>query len=383
MKALVTLIFTTLIQLSFAQSIRTGAESTEEYTQDLQNKKLALVVNQTSTIKNTHLVDSLLSLGFQIDKIFSPEHGFRGDKDAGEHVKNSKDEKTGIELVSLYGNNKKPTPEQLKGIDLVIFDIQDVGARFYTYISTLHYVMEACAENEVDLLVLDRPNPNGWYIDGPILDTNYRSFVGMHPIPIVHGLTIGELALMINEEGWLKNKLHCALKIITCQHYTHQDKYSLPIAPSPNLPNDLAINLYPSLCFFEGTEVSVGRGTEFPFQQIGSPFFPEKKYSFTPISTPGKAKNPMYENKSCFGYKIEKEENKLNLSYLIEFYKKSPNKEKFFTSLSFFHKLAGTNQLYIDIKEGKSEEEIRKSWQKPLSEYQKLREKYLLYPDFN
>ncbi len=298
-------------------------EQTEKYLPLLKGKNIALVVNQTSVIQNTHLVDSLLSHKLRIKTIFAPEHGFRGEADAGAHVANGIDKKTNLPIISLYGNNKKPTSAQLKGIDLIIFDIQDVGARFYTYISTMHYVMEACAENGIPLLILDRPNPNGMYVDGPVLDMKFQSFVGMHPIPVLHGLTVAELAKMINGEKWLKDSAQCELVNITCENYTHQTTYSLPIKPSPNLPNDQAIALYPSLCFFEGTIVSVGRGTEMPFQLYGHPSW-KTAYSFTPISTAG-ASSPPYQNQRCYGYNLENTSTDgFTLSYLIQAYQNTP-----------------------------------------------------------
>lgn len=371
-----------IISISFfgkAQNIVPGAENTALYFQDLEGKKLGLVVNQTSLIEQTHLADSLLAAGFTIKTIFAPEHGFRGDHDAGEHVASNKDKKTGLPIISLYGNNKKPTKEQLEGLDLVIFDIQDVGARFYTYISTLHYVMESCAENNVDLIVLDRPNPNGWYVDGPVLDTNFRSFVGMHPVPVVYGMSIGEYALMINNEKWINGE--CLLKVIPCENYDHTMRYSLPVAPSPNLPNDISINLYPSLCLFEATEVSVGRGTPMPFQQIGSPFYSEKEYSFVPESIEGKAKYPKHENKKCYGFPLTKEENSFNLEYLWKFYEDHPS-EEFITSTSFFNKLAGTDAIQEALLNGESYQSLEKEWKKDLKNFLEIREKYLLYPDF-
>ncbi len=345
----------------------------------LVNKKVGLVVNQTSMVGSTHLLDTLIACSIDVKRIFGPEHGFRGKADAGEKINNEIDVKTGISVVSLYGNNKKPFPEQLADIEVVVFDIQDVGVRFYTYISTLHYVMEACAENKKQLVVLDRPNPNGMYIDGPVLDTAFYSFVGMHPIPIVHGLTIGELALMINGEKWLKNDQVCDLKIVKCKNYYHREKYSVPVKPSPNLPNDLSIALYPSLCLFEGTNVSVARGTYFPFQAIGFPDSSYLGFYFTPQSIEGMAKEPIHLGKKCFGIDLRntKPDYKFTLSYLIDFFKKSKNIDKYFNS--FFNKLAGNSQLMQQIKAGMSEEGIRKSWQPELEKYKSLRKKYLLY----
>lgn len=376
------LIYISLLSLifnfSFSQ-LQTGAEQTEKYLPLLQGKNIALVVNQTSVIQNTHLVDSLFSYHLRLKTIFAPEHGFRGEADAGAHVANGIDTKTKLPIISLYGNNKKPTPEQLKGIDLVIFDIQDVGVRFYTYISTMHYIMEACAENNIPLLILDRPNPNGMYIDGPVLDMKFHSFVGMHPIPVLHGLTVGELAQLINGENWLKDSVQCDLTIIPCINYTHKTTYSLPIKPSPNLPNDQAIALYPSLCFFEGTVVSVGRGTDIPFQVYGHPSW-KTDYSFTPKSTSG-ATNPPFKNQVCFGYNLEEvTSDGFTLSYLIQAYKNTPDKTNFISSNSFFNKLVGNDLLSKQLSEGLTENEIRKTWEPALSEYKKLRLKYVLYP---
>jgi len=367
------------------EKIIPGAHQIEIYLPKLKDQRVGVVVNQTSMIKDTHLVDTLLSLELQVNKIlkiFAPEHGFRGQAADGEIIDDDVDIKTGLPIVSLYGKNKKPTAEDLKDLDLVIFDIQDVGARFYTFISTMHHVMEACAENDKKMLVFDRPNPNGHYIDGPILQPEFRSFVGMHPIPIVHGLTIGELALMINEEGWLKGNVKCDLEIIPVKNYTHTTTYSLPIKPSSNLPNDLSIALYPSLCLFEGTKISVGRGTLFPFQVIG---YPEKKFgefSFTPVSIEDMSKYPKHENLTCYGIDfrgIDYQEG-FTLKYLIEFYQKADFKDKFFTD--YFYKLVGNRQLMEQIKKGIPEDEIKASWQAELEAYKIVRKKYLLYPDF-
>lgn len=364
-----------------------GAERTNLYFPYLSNKKIAVVANQSSMIGNTHLVDSLLAAGFSVKKVFCPEHGFRGMADAGENIKNYTDKKTGLPIISLYGSNKKPKPEHLKGLDIVIFDLQDVGARFYTYISTMHYVMEACAENGIEFMVLDRPNPNGFYVDGPILDKHFKSFVGMHPVPIVHGMTVGEYAQMINEEKWLANGLKCKLKVIKVEGYTHHDFYQLPIKPSPNLSEMAAVYLYPSLCLFEGTIVSVGRGTSKPFQQIGHPYFKNMPHSFVPKSTEG-AKSPLYKGLTCYGFNLEENGKmfiqnppyKLDLQWLIKCYEASPNKETFFNN--FFNNLSGTDVLKKQIIEGVSEEEIRKSWQNDLSKFKQIRKKYLLYNDF-
>lgn len=355
-----------------------AAENLSSYLKLLKGKKIALVVNQTSTVGKTHLADTLLASGIQIIKIFSPEHGFRGKADAGEHVNNETDSKTGLPVISLYGRNKKPDREQLKDVDIIVFDIQDVGVRFYTYISTLHYVMEAAAENNKEVLILDRPNPNGFYIDGPVLDTSCASFVGMHPIPIVHGLTVGELAGMINGEKWLTGGKNCKLTVIKATSYTHKSHYSLPVKPSPNLPNDLSIRLYPSLCLFEGTNISVGRGTLFPFQAIGFPDTAFGRFTFTPKSIEGMAKNPPCENKLCYGVDFrEKEPVNFTLKYLIDFYRLYPDKKHYFNN--FFEKLAGNKELRKQIEQGMTEAQIRKTWEKDLDNYRTMRKKYLLY----
>ena len=368
-----------LLLLTFsvnAQKLVLGAERTNIYLPLLKNKKIAVVGNQTSMIANTHLVDSLLSLKVNVVKVFSPEHGFRGKADAGAKIEDETDEKSGLPIISLYGKNKKPTTEQLKGIEFLLFDIQDVGARFYTYISTLHYVMEAAAENNIKVIVLDRPNPNGHYIDGPIREKGFESFVGMHPIPIVHAMTIGEYAQMINGEKWIARQ--CDLTVIEMENYTHDMSYDLPIKPSPNLPNSRSINLYPSLCLFEGTNVSLGRGTEYPFQHFGAPYL-KSNYSFTPKSGEG-SKSPTHENKKCFGTDLRFQDNyleEINLNWLIESYNNCPEKEKFFNS--FFDKLAGTDKLRLQIIEAKTVKEIKESWQEGLNEFKKIRNKYLLY----
>ena len=366
--------------------LKTGAESTHLYLRLLKGKNVAIVANQTSVIfketesknqETRHLVDSLLSLNINVKKVFAPEHGFRGKADAGEIIKDGFDRKTGLQIISLYGKNKKPSTAQLKGIDVVIFDIQDVGARFYTYISSLHYVMEACAETGIPVIILDRPNPNAQYIDGPVLEMEHSSFVGMHKVPVVYGMTIGEYGKMINGEKWLKNGIQCDLKVIPLEHYTHETIYSLPIKPSPNLPNDKSINLYPSLCFFEGTNVSAGRGTEMQFQIYGSPFLTENIFSFTPQTNEG-AKYPKYKNKICFGEDLRTTKNlhKLDLSFLIKAYKQNSS-EQFFNK--FFTKLAGTEKLQRQIEQGVSEKEIQKSWKKGLETFKKVRKKYLIY----
>jgi uncharacterized protein YbbC (DUF1343 family) len=327
-------------------------------------------------IANTHLVASLLSLGIDVVKVFSPEHGFRGKEDAGAIIKNGIDVKTGIPIISLYGKNKKPKAEQLQGIDILVFDIQDVGVRFYTYISTLHYVMEAAAEIGIPVLVLDRPNPNGHFVDGPILDTAFRSFVGMHPIPIAHGMTIGEYAKMITGENWISTR--CEIIVIEMENYTHNTNYELPIKPSPNLPNARAVNLYPSLCLFEGTTISIGRGTDYPFQHFGAPYL-KSNYSFMPKSGEG-SKYPKHENIVCFGTDLRFQDNYLttiNLNWIIEAYKQCSEKEEFFNT--FFDTLAGTDKLKKQIIAGKTAKEIKASWEEGLEEFKKVRRKYLIY----
>ncbi len=363
-----------------AKPLKTGAEQTELYLKHLQGKRVGMVVNQTSIVGNTHLVDTLLSSGVKITTIFAPEHGFRGEADAGAYVKDARDTKTGLPIISLYGKNKKPLPEQLTNVDVLVFDIQDVGTRFYTYISTMHYIMEAAAEQNKEVLILDRPNPNGHYVDGPVMEPAHTSFVGLHPIPIVHGLTVGELANMINGEKWLEGKREAKTIVIPVANYTHQTAYTLPVKPSPNLPNQQAIILYPSLCLFEGTNVSVGRGTPAPFQVIGSPNYKLKDFSFTPVSTPG-ATDPPHKGVVCYGKDLTgpSTAQPFTLAYLIDFYKNSTQQDKFFNN--FFEKLAGTSELRKQIITGKSEAEIRASWEPALSNYKTIRKKYLLYPD--
>lgn len=371
--------------LALNAQIRNGADQTEKLIPLLKGKRTALVVNQTSVVGSTHihLLDTLLSLGIEVKKVFAPEHGFRGQADAGETVKNGRDVKSGLPILSLYGKNKKPTPTQLSDIDVVVFDIQDVGARFYTYISTMHYVMEACAENNKQLIVTDRPNPCD-YVDGPIRELSKKSFVGMHPIPVLHGCTVGELAQMINGEGWLKGKMKCKLTVIPVEGWKHGEPYSLPIKPSPNLPNDQSIALYASLCPFEGTSVSVGRGTYMPFQIYGSPVL-SSSYSFTPKSLPGFDKNPLHKDTPCYGKDLRKAEapQGLTLSYVIDAYlayRKAGKTEAFFTRPSWFDLLMGTNKVRLGIIAGKDEATIRSEWQKELNQYKEMRKKYLLYP---
>ena len=362
-----------------------GVERTEAYFPLLKGKQIGFVGNHTSILSGKHLVDSLLAANFNVLKVFSPEHGFRGEADAGEKVADGIDSQTGLPVISLYGKNRKPKAEQLEGIGVLLFDIQDVGARFYTYISTLHYVMEAAAENKIPLILLDRPNPNGHYVDGPILEQAHQSFVGMHQVPIVHGMTIGEYAKMINQEGWLANGAKCDLQIIECQNYDRNQLYEITIQPSPNLPNTKAVLLYPSLCLFEGTQISVGRGTTAPFQQFGHPELKDFNSNFIPRPTKG-AKSPKLSGQKCFGRSFEAESiaalfaaDSLNLTYLIESYQAYPKKKTFFTN--FFTLLAGTEQLEKQIKQGISADEIRSYWQAGLSEFKSMRKRYLLYPE--
>lgn len=359
------------------KNIKVGAERIEKYLPLLEGKKVAVVANQSSLIRNTHLVDSLLSLAVDIHCVFAPEHGFRGKEDAGAIIKDGKDVRTGLDIISLHGKSKKPSVAQLEDVDLVVFDLQDVGARFFTYISSLHYLMEACAENQIPLLILDRPNPNGHYIDGPILEMKHRSFVGMHPIPIIHGMTIGEYGQMINGELWLANQVTCDLQVITCENYTHQDSYELPVRPSPNLPNMQSINLYSSLCFFEGTPVSLGRGTDFPFQVYGSPEWENESFQFTPRPSFG-AKHPKNDGKICYGEDLRnyKRLDHINLEWLVAAYHKSDS-TNFFTP--HFTLLAGTDKLKQQITAGMTAKEIRDSWQSDLRLFQQKRAKYLLY----
>lgn len=359
--------------------IKTGADNYEKYLPLLKDKKVGIVTNQTGILSNkTHVVDFLLEKKIAVQTIFAPEHGFRGTADAGEHIVDGKDPKTGLPIISLYGDNKKPKATQLAGIDVMIFDLQDVGARFYTYISSLHYVMEACAENNVPLIIFDRPNPNGRIVDGPLLEKEFTSFVGMHPIPLLHGMTIGEYAQMINGEKWLKDAVQCKLTVIPCVDYNRKMDYSLLVKPSPNLPNDQAINLYASLCLFEGTNVSMGRGTEKQFQIYGSPYLTKTSFSFTPKPNFG-AKDPLYNGKECFGEDLTSypKLNQLELKWLIKAYQNTSDKTKFFNA--FFTKLSGTKKLQEQIENGVSEDTIRKSWQKDLETFKKMRMKYLLY----
>lgn len=387
--------------------ITTGADQSEIYLPLLEGKKVGVLTNQTGVIQiglsgadyivetngrqstytpfvkisDQSIIDFLIEKKINLKKIYAPEHGFRGTADAGELIKDGKDTKTGLPIISLYGNNKKPTKEQLAGIDVMVFDLQDVGARFYTYISSLHYLMEACAENNIPLIVLDRPNPKGATVDGPVLELKNKSFVGMHPIPVLHGMTIGEYAQMINDEKWLLNGVQAKLTVIPCKNYNKSMHYSLPVKPSPNLPNDTAINLYTSLCFFEGTNVSMGRGTEKQFQIYGSPFLKNMDFTFTPKPNEG-AKDPVHNGIKCFGEDLSTHNpiDGLTLQWLLKAYKNTSNKEKFFNN--FFIKLAGTDKLRKQIEKGLSEKEIRETWKAGIEDFKITRKKYLLYPDF-
>ncbi|MDR1757534.1 MAG: DUF1343 domain-containing protein [Bacteroidales bacterium] len=383
-------------QVRSEKTIVTGAERLDYYLPLLQGQRVALCANQTARVGTRHLLDTLLLRKINVVKIFSPEHGFRGKTEAGAHVNSGIDKETGIPVVSLYGSNKKPTAGQLQNIDIIFFDIQDVGCRFYTYISTLHHVMEAAAEQGIRVIVADRPNPNGFYVDGPVLIPSCRSFVGMHPVPIVHGMTIGEYARMINGEKWLSNGKTCNLQIVEMENYTHSTRYTLPVAPSPNLNTAEAILLYPSLCLFEGTDISIGRGTPLPFQRYGHPLFEEGDDIFTPVATPGVAEHPPHEGKRCQGYNLTRTAqqclslkndtaqacNSINLKYLIHAYQQFPDKTRFFSRPDMFDKLAGTPALRQQITQNYTENDIRASWKEGILKFKKIRAKYLLYPDF-
>ena len=365
--------------------IEVGAKRYAEYSAFLEGEKVAITGNHTSMIDSVHIVDWLLDKEVNVVKVFAPEHGFRGKADAGEKVESGKDLKTGLPIVSLYGSHKKPSAEDLMGVDIMVFDIQDVGARFYTYISTMTYVMEACSEQGIPVVILDRPNLNGFYTDGPILKDEFKSFVGMHPIPVVHGMTVGELAQMINGEKWLTNGIQCDLTVIQCDGYSKSDIYVLPISPSPNLPNMNAILLYPSLCFFEGTDFSVGRGTDHPFEMFGHPNMGMGSFMFVPKSTDG-AKHPKHEGLPCLGWDLTEiggkrvqEKQTLILDWIVNAYRDFPLKEKFFLSNGFFDKLAGTDELRLQIQSGMSANEIRDSWKSGLVEFKEMRKAYLLY----
>jgi uncharacterized protein YbbC (DUF1343 family) len=368
-------------------SVATGADQTALYLPLLKGKRVGLVANHTSVIGNTHLADTLLKLGVNIIKIYSPEHGFRGNADAGAEIDNTIDRKTGLPIVSLYGEKMKPTPAELLGIEILIYDIQDVGVRFYTYISTMHYVMEASAENNIPLMIFDRPDPLGYYVDGPLLEPEFKSFVGLHPIPVVYGMTPGELARMINGEGWLENNIHCNLEVIPCKYYDHNTFYRLPVNPSPNLNCMEAIYLYPSICFFEGTVMSLGRGTPFPFRVIGNPAYPDKSFSFVPKATPAN-QNPVLKDQTCYGIDLRdniddslKKKHAINLQWLLETYKQMNMGKSFFTD--YTDRLAGTNELRDQILAGWTERQIKESWQVGLEKFNVLRKKYLLYKDFS
>ncbi len=361
-----------------------GAGRLDQYIDHLISKRVGVVANQTSIIDNQHLVDKLISEKINLVKIFSPEHGFRGDADAGEKIKDGKDHKTGLPIISLYGRHKKPSPEDVRYIDVMVFDIQDVGVRFYTYISTLHYVMESCAENNIELIVLDRPNPNAFYIDGPVLEKKHKSFVGMHTVLVVYGMSIAEYALMINGEGWLKNGVKCELQVVKCKNWNHKTEYVLPVKPSPNLPHNDAVILYPSLCFFEGTVVSAGRGTASPFRIFGMPGMKNTSFTFTPQSIPGACKYPKFKGVECNGKDLRnggadtiRESAQLNLDWLIFAYNNCPDKSEFFNA--FFSKLAGTDKLRMQIEEGMTSRQIREVWQKDIEAFKLIRQKYLLY----
>lgn len=366
--------------------IRPGAFLFDQYQPLLKGKNVGIVANNTSLINQTHLVDTLKSLGINVVKIYGPEHGFRGNQPDGKEINNSFDSKTGIEVISLYGNHKKPTKSDLVNIQIMLFDIQDVGARFYTYISTLTYVMEACAENNIPLVITDRPNPNGFYVDGPVLENGYESFVGLHPVPIVYGMTIGEYATMVNGENWMKGGKPCNLTIIKCDKYTHKSRYQLHVRPSPNLQDMKAIYLYPSLCLFEGTIVSVGRGTDSPFKIYGHPDFTIGSFCFTPKPIKGVSEDPPLKFQVCYGQNLSEaaeiinKNGQLELSWLIGAYKNLNLKHKFFNN--YFDKLAGNNLLREQIIAGKSEKDIRESWKPGLDKFKKIRKKYLLYSDF-
>ncbi|MDR0573878.1 MAG: DUF1343 domain-containing protein [Tannerella sp.] len=374
------------LSLHDAKNIIMGADRMDEIKKLVKDKRVGLIANQTSVLRSgTHLLDALLKENIRVKKVFAPEHGFRGTEEAGADVKHSKDGKTGVPIVSIYGKNNKPAAPQLSDIDLLIFDIQDVGTRFFTYISTMHYVMEACAENGIEFIVLDRPNPND-YVDGPVRKKGFSSFVGVDPIPVLHGLTVGELARMINGEGWISTgKNSCILNVVPMKNWSHGDFYHLPVKPSPNLPNETAIRLYPSICFFEGTNISVGRGTTFPFQALGGPNKKYGKFAFTPQPIKGMDTNPLNKGVACYGIDLRNStfEGGLSLRFILDFFKKSGyNENEFFTRPNWFDLLAGTDVLRRQIIKGFNEEEIRNSWKNDLSQYKKIRSKYLLYDDY-
>lgn len=368
------------------RDVVTGAERIAEYLPLLENRRVGIVANHTSVVSDTHLVDTLLTLGVDIKRIFTPEHGFRGTADAGESISTTKDEKTGLPLVSLYGDRLKPRDEDVEGLDIVIFDIQDVGARFYTYISTMHYVMEVCAENEIPFLVLDRPNPNGYFVDGPVLEMEHRSFVGMHPVPVVHGMTVAEYARMINGEGWLEGSIEVDFHYVLCEGYDHNTLYKLPVRPSPNLQSQLSIYLYPSLCFFEGTVMNVGRGTEFPFQVFGHPQLQNVTFTYTPGSMEG-ALNPPHMDELCYGVDLRDFEERfvidrreLYVEWLLFAYNNMPDEIDFFNS--YFTRLVGNRQVQSMIESGAGVSAIMRTWERDVADFKQVRRKYLLYPDF-
>lgn len=377
------LVFLLLSWPVWAEGLRCGAERTELYLLGLNGKNVGLVVNQSSQVGQQHLLDFLLEKQVRVRKVFCPEHGFRGDADAGELLKDEKDTRTGLPVISLYGKNKKPTGQQLKGLDVLVFDIQDVGIRFFTYLSTLHYVMEAAAEYQVDVLVLDRPNPNGDYVAGPVLEPAFRSFVGMHPIPVVHGCTLGEMARMINGERWLKDSLNCKLTVVPVAGYTHQMRYSLPVKPSPNLPNDLSVRLYPSLCFFEATQASIGRGTRFPFQVVGYPGPEMGNFQFTPVSIQGMAKEPKHEGETCYGVDLRSctGNEYFNLNLFLDYYHKFEREADFLDRPQWFNLLAGTDSVLKLIRQGADWPALEASWQPALEQYKNRRKNYLLYAE--
>lgn len=365
-------------------SVSIGAQQFEDYLPKLKNKRVAVLTNISGLIGNTSIVDTLLSLNVQVKKIFGPEHGFRSNADAGEHVKSNIDSKTGLPIISLYGKNKKPSKEQLKDIDILIYDIQDIGVRFYTYISTMTYAMEACAENCKEFIVLDRPNPNGFYVDGPVLKEEFKSFLGLHPVPIVYGMTCGEYAKMVNGEGWLKNKIKCQLTVIGMKNYDRTASYDLPVKPSPNIPNAQAVLLYPGLGLFEGTIVGLGRGTDFPFQVIGHPDYPDTTFYFTPQASQ-LTSEPKYNQQKCFGMDLRKDDylqvhpKQIGLKWLMEMYAKLKREEFFDTNFNYH---AGNKQLQEQTRNMESESNIRKSWEKDLIKFKHIRVKYLMYKDF-
>ena len=374
------LLLANLLPCNAQTQIITGAAQWESYKEILGQKNIGIVAHQASLVNSkTHLIDTLLSLKVNIKKVFAPEHGFRGDADAGEHVVDQKDPKTGLPILSLYGNNKKPSKESLEGISIMLFDLQDVGVRFYTYLSTLHYVMEACAENGIPLIILDRPNPNAHYTDGPVLEEECKSFVGLHPVPIVSGMTIGEYAKMINGEQWLDKGIQCDLTVIPLKNYTHQTTFELALRPSPNLPNAQSIALYPSLCLLEPTVISVGRGTEMQFQIYGHPQLPKTQFSFTPQPNYG-SKNPKLKDQICHGIDLRNFErpNKIELQWLIQAYRNFPDKEHFFKK--GFYRIAGNKKLHKQLAQGMNELQIRKTWENDLEKFKKIRQKYLIYP---